>query len=112
MAIAAGLLAWLALAATAEARSADIQTTAPLADHSDGAIQAAVTQALRIAIRGAIAMGFSHVALRNAVVLEDAVAVQIVAADREPLALPNDEDEANDDDAHDDAEVSVDQQQL
>lgn len=63
------------------AQMALIATTAPLADHAEETVNAAVKQAIQTAIRGAAAMGLPHMRLRRALVLQDAVLVQIVAAD-------------------------------
>jgi hypothetical protein len=79
-----------ALVTPALARVASIETTAPLADQSEDSIKAALEQAVSIAVRGAVAMGFLWVHVRQAVVFTDLVSVQILASDRE---LPT-EDEA------------------
>jgi hypothetical protein len=81
-----------ALASPALARVAAIETSAPLADHSDEAIKAAITQAVVSAVRGAMAMGLPWVQVRQATVLGELVTVQIVASDVEP-----EEDEAESD---------------
>lgn len=73
----------LTLASSALARTAAIETTAPLADHSDASIEAAVKEAVAIAIRGALAMGFQWVQLHEAAVLDDAVSIRILAGDAE-----------------------------
>lgn len=64
--------------------SALIQTTAPLTDGSDGALQVAVVTAVEKAIRGARAMGFAWIELRAAQVQGDEVVVQIMATDDNP----------------------------
>ncbi|HEV8674932.1 MAG TPA: hypothetical protein VGX21_12870 [Methylomirabilota bacterium] len=74
----------LVLASPALARVAAIETTAPLADHSAEAIEAALTQAVVTAVRGAVAMGLTWVQVRQAYVYTDLVSVQIVASDTEP----------------------------
>lgn len=71
-------------ASPALARIAAIETSAPLADHSDEAIKAAITQAVVTAVRGAMAMGLPWVQVRHATVLAELVTVQIVATDVEP----------------------------
>ncbi len=74
----------LALTSSALARVAVIETTARLSDGSDVAFRAAVKEAVEIAVRGAVAMGLSHVALRDVSRLdEDTVAVQLLASDAE-----------------------------
>ena len=78
------VLVVLTLALPAFARIAAIETSAPLSDHSDEAIEAALTQAVVVAVRGAVAMGLPWVRVRQAVVVEDVVTVQIVATDTEP----------------------------
>ncbi len=71
------------VASPAIARVAAIETTAPLGDHSKTSIEDAVTQALRTAVRGAMAMGLPWVRIRQALVFSDMVSVQIVASDSE-----------------------------
>jgi len=80
------LLLALAVASPALAGVATIETTAPLPDHSEQSIRMAFRTAVETAVRGAMAMGLPRVQLRQAVVLEDAVAVQILATDMEPDA--------------------------
>ncbi|HEV8310090.1 MAG TPA: hypothetical protein VGW35_20705 [Methylomirabilota bacterium] len=72
------------VASPAIARVAAIETTAPLDDHSKTSIEEAVTQALRTAVRGAMAMGLPWVRVRQALVFTDMVSVQILASDSEP----------------------------
>jgi hypothetical protein len=76
-------LAVLSIVSPALARVAAIQTSAPLADQSEASIKAAVKQAVEIAVRGAVAMGLPRVHLDDAVVLNDAVVIQILATDAE-----------------------------
>ena len=71
------------------ARIATIETTAPLGDHSAASIKAAVTEAVRTALRGALAMGLSRVHLNRAMVLQDAVVIRLLAADADEAALPD-----------------------
>jgi hypothetical protein len=71
------------------ARVATIETTAPLGDHSEASIKAAVTEAVQTALRGAVAMGLSRVHLNHALVLDDAVVIQLLAADADEEALPD-----------------------
>ncbi len=78
------LLLVLAVASPALATVATIETTAPLPDHSEQAIRTAVTQAVRTAARGAAAMGLPWIQLRQALVFEDRVAVQVIATDTRP----------------------------
>ena len=69
------------------ASEALIETTAPLADRSEESVKAAVIQAIDKAVRGASAMGFAWFQLRNAQVIEDEVAVQILATDEDPATV-------------------------
>jgi hypothetical protein len=85
--LALGLLAMLgalALAWPAGARVAAIETSAPLDDHSEDAVMAAVRQAVVTAVRGAVAMGLPWIRLRDAAVTGDQVTVVVVATDVEP----------------------------
>jgi hypothetical protein len=70
-------------ATPALARVASIETTAPLADQSEASIKAALEQAVLTAVRGAVAMGFQWVHVRQAVVFADVVSVQVLASDSE-----------------------------
>jgi hypothetical protein len=58
-----------------------IETTAPLADRSERSIKAAVGAAIDRAVRGAAAMGFERIQLRDARIAGDEVSVQILATD-------------------------------
>jgi hypothetical protein len=58
-----------------------IETTAPLADGSEESVKAAVIAAIETAVRGASAMGFGWVQLRDAQVSENEVVIQILATD-------------------------------
>ncbi len=64
-----------------------IETTAPLADRSEESVKAAVVAAIDKAMRGAAAMGFAWVQLRDAQVSEGEVAIQILATDEKPGAV-------------------------
>ncbi len=77
------LLMLLSVASPALARVAAIETTAPLADHSKESIEAALTQAVKTAVQGAVAMGLTWIQVRQAVVFSDAVSVRIFASDGE-----------------------------
>jgi hypothetical protein len=72
-----------ALATPALARVASIETTAPLTDQSEDSIKSALEQAVLTAVRGAVAMGFVWVHIRQAVVFTDLVSVRILASDSE-----------------------------
>jgi hypothetical protein len=74
----------LVLVAPALAGVAAIETTAPLTDHSEGGIKAAIKQAVLTAMRGAAAMGFQWVQVRQALVFTDLVTVKVLASDTEP----------------------------
>ena len=64
--------------------SALIQTTAPLANGAERALQVAVVTAVEKAMRGARAMGFAWIELRAAPVQGDEIVVQILATDENP----------------------------
>ncbi len=78
------LLLVLSVVSSAVGRMAVIQTMAPLQDHAKQSIEAAFKEAMQTALKGALAMGFSWVKLSNALVLENMVAVQILATDTRP----------------------------
>jgi len=77
------------------ARVAAIATTAPLPDHSQQSIDAALEEALSAAMRGAAAMGLRFIRVRQAVVLTDMVSVQILATDTAPDAGASGDKEAS-----------------
>jgi hypothetical protein len=91
--VAFGLI--LGVAWPADSSVARIETTAPLRSHAEESVQAALKEAVDAAVKGAVAMGLPWVHLNRAVVLADAVAVQILATDTAPEAEPEAEmDEA------------------
>lgn len=65
------------------ARVAAIETTAPLQDHSEASIKAAIKVAAATAVRGALAMGLPRIQFLQALVHTDMVSVQILATDTE-----------------------------
>jgi len=75
------LLLAFAAAAPAWARVVKIETTEPLPDHSDQAVEGALRGALDRCVRGATAMGLSWIWLDRALVLTDKVIVSMVATD-------------------------------
>ena len=79
-----GLLLIVLNASPSAATVAAIATTAPLEDHQEQSVDAAFRAALKAAVEGATAMGLPWVRISRAVVLEDAVAVQILATDETP----------------------------
>jgi hypothetical protein len=81
-----GLAVVLATASPSAATVASIAMTAPLQDHEEQSVNAALQTALEAAVKGAMAMGLRWVRMSHALVLEDAVAVQIVATDTDPNA--------------------------
>ena len=96
------LLLVLSAASPGMARVATIATTAPLLDHSDKSIQAALMEAVETIARGAMAMGLSWVKVSRVLVLDDMVTVRMVATDTEPggeedeeVPLPGDESGAS-----------------
>ncbi len=82
-----GLALVLATASPSAATVATIATTAPLQDHEEQTVNAALQTALKAAVTGAMAMGLPWVRMGRALVLEDAVAVQILATDTDPDAV-------------------------
>jgi hypothetical protein len=61
-----------------------IETRAPLQDHAEESVRIALLSAVEAALTGAVAMGLVWVRISQALVLEDAVAVQILATDMDP----------------------------
>ena len=63
------------------ARVAKIESTAPLPDHSDQAIDRAIKAAVDKCVRGATAMGLLWIWVEDALVLTDRVIVKMIATD-------------------------------
>ena len=78
------LLLVLGVASPCLARVAAIETTAPLLDHTELSVRAAVEEAVDTAVKGAAAMGLRWYKVSKTLVLEHLVAVQIFATDRAP----------------------------
>jgi hypothetical protein len=78
------LLVVLLMVSPAWARVAAIETTAPLQDHAEQSINAALQDALETAMKGALAMGLPWVKISRALVLENVVTVQLLATDTDP----------------------------
>ena len=78
------LLLILVSAAPTAATVATIATTTPLENHEEQSVNAAVQAALKMAVAGAAAMGLRWFQISQALVLDDAVTVQIVATDENP----------------------------
>jgi len=85
-----------AVASPGLARMATIEATAPLRDHSERSVQAALVAAVGRAIDRAMALGFSRIAIGRAFVLKDRVSVQILASDTDLGEDEDDEDEEAD----------------
>ena len=69
------------LVAPAFARVAMIETSVALADESQTAVDAAITEAVDSVMRAALAMGLSHVQLMRAAIVEHVLVIGIVATD-------------------------------
>jgi hypothetical protein len=78
------LLVVLLMVPPAWARVAAIETTAPLQDHAEQTINAALQDAVETAMRGAVAMGLSWVKINRVRVLQNMVTVQLLATDTDP----------------------------
>lgn len=79
--LAAASLALCVAAAPVAAREVQVETKVALEDHSELAIKQALRDAFQISVRGALAMGLSHVSVDGARVLLDAVVLGLVATD-------------------------------
>jgi hypothetical protein len=89
--LALGLALVMATALPSLAAVATIETTAPLWDHRDESVNAALHAALQAAVVGAAAMGLPWIRISRALILEDAVAVKIFATDEDPATDTDDE---------------------
>ena len=98
-----GLVVFFATVSPGAATVATIATTAPLEDHQEQSV--ALRAALKAAVAGAQAMGLAWIQISRALVLDDAVAVQILATDEDPG--PNTEDEAPAPDRGSDADAGA-----
>lgn len=81
-----GLVLVLAPASPSVAKVIAIETTSPLEDHAEESVRVALEAAVKEAVTRAIAIGLPWVMMRHALVLEDAVVVQILATDTDPEA--------------------------
>jgi hypothetical protein len=86
------LLLVLSVASPGMARVATIATTAPLLDHSDRSILAALMEAVETLAKGAVAMGLSWVKVSQVLVLDDMVTVRMIATDTAPEGEEEDEE--------------------
>ena len=68
---------------------ATIEATAPLAEPSEAGVKAAIAHAVQKAARGALAMGFTWLHVRNAYIRPGYVGVQVVAMTRAPDEEPD-----------------------
>ena len=66
------------------ARTVRIETTVPLADHSEETISRAITEAVETVARGAAAMGLNWIRVEGARVLSDALVLHMTATDDDP----------------------------
>ena len=66
------------------ARTVRIETTVPLADHSEEALTLAITQAVEAGARGAAAMGMQWIRVDAARVVSDSLVVRMTASDDGP----------------------------
>jgi hypothetical protein len=82
--LAGALMMVMLLASSTLARVAMIETAAPIKNHTEDAVKAAIQEAVDTAAKGAVAMGLPWVQLRDAEVLEDTIAIQVVATDEAP----------------------------
>ena len=76
------------LVSPAFARVATIETAVPLADDSEPAMDAAVAEAVSTVVRGAQAMGLTHIELTRAAIAESAVVIRILATDTPATGEP------------------------
>ncbi len=74
----------LSAASPCAAYTVRIESTAPLADHSEATVKAAIMQAILTAARGAMDNGFPWVALGEVRVLEKEVSIELFATDENP----------------------------
>ena len=79
-----GLVLVLAPASPSVAKVVAIETTSPLEDHAEESVRVALEAAVKEAVTGAMAMGLPWVRMSRALVLENAVVVQILATDTDP----------------------------
>ena len=91
--VAAGLLT-VTLVTPAWARTVRIETTVPLTDHSDEAVNRAMRQAVAKSVQGATAIGMSKMRIDGAWVLSDTLVLWMVATDGDT----DDDDDGTDSD--------------
>jgi hypothetical protein len=78
--VVASLLA-VTLVTPAWARTVRIETTVPLTDHSDEALDRAMRQAVAKSVQGATAIGMSRMRIDGAWVLSDTLVLWMMATD-------------------------------
>jgi hypothetical protein len=83
------------LVTPAWARTVRIETTVPLTDHSDEALNRAMRQAVAKSVQGAAAIGMNRMRIDGAWVLSDTLVLWMVATDGDS----DDDDEGTDSDA-------------
>ena len=71
------------------ARVAVIETAVPLADESAPTVAAAAHEALRTLVRGATAMGLTHIRITEAAIVEHTLTIGILARDTPATADPD-----------------------
>jgi hypothetical protein len=91
--VAAWLLAVM-LVTPAWARTVRIETTVPLTDHSEEALNRAMRQAVAKSVQGATAIGMSRMRIDGAWVLPDTLVLWMVATDGDS----DDDDDGTDSD--------------
>jgi hypothetical protein len=78
------LLLVLSVASPSWARVATIETAVPLQDHSEQSLKAALAEGVQTLAKGALAMGLSWLQVRQVLVQEDTLRIQVVATDTNP----------------------------
>lgn len=79
----------LALVTPDGGRLVVIETTATLAERTEGSVALVIEQVRRASARHALALGLPWARLHSAVVSGDVMIVQVIAADRDPAAEPS-----------------------
>jgi hypothetical protein len=88
--VAAALVMTVLSVSAASARVVRMETSVSLTDRSDPAIKQALMEAFDTSVRGAVAMGFSHIRVDGIQVLPNVVVLATIATDED------DDDEAPD----------------
>lgn len=86
MGVILGLLGAVLLIGPAIAGTASFEVSAIRHDHYEQSIETALNEAVEVAVRTAVGMGFSWIRIKSSLVSDDSVSIEILATDTDPVA--------------------------